>query len=64
METPDLLVALTTTLIAAAIGGAVAVRLAQSAVVGYIAGRARHRPADARASSPTSRSSTRSPTSA
>ena len=37
METPDLLVALTTTLIAAAIGGAVAVRLRQSAVVGYIA---------------------------
>ncbi len=36
METPDLLVALTTTLIAAAIGGAVAVRLRQSAVVGYI----------------------------
>lgn len=36
METPDLLVALTTTLIAAAIGGAVAVRLGQSAVVGYI----------------------------
>ena len=36
METPDLLVALTTTLIAAAIGGAVAVRLKQSAVVGYI----------------------------
>ncbi len=35
-ETPDLLVALTTTLIAAAIGGAVAVRLRQSAVVGYI----------------------------
>lgn len=37
METPDLLVALTTTLIAAAIGGAVAVRFRQSAVVGYIA---------------------------
>jgi CPA2 family monovalent cation:H+ antiporter-2 len=37
METPDLLVALTTTLIAAAVGGAVAVRLRQSAVVGYIA---------------------------
>jgi monovalent cation:H+ antiporter-2, CPA2 family len=37
METPDLLVALTTTLIAAAIGGALAVRLRQSAVVGYIA---------------------------
>ena len=36
METPDLLVALTSTLIAAAIGGAVAVRLRQSAVVGYI----------------------------
>lgn len=36
METPDLLVALTTTLIAAAIGGAIAVRLGQSAVVGYI----------------------------
>ena len=36
METPDLLVALTITLIAAAIGGAVAVRLRQSAVVGYI----------------------------
>ena len=36
METPDLLVALTTTLIAAAIGGAIAVRLRQSAVVGYI----------------------------
>ena len=36
METPELLVALTTTLIAAAIGGAVAVRLRQSAVVGYI----------------------------
>jgi CPA2 family monovalent cation:H+ antiporter-2 len=36
METPDLLVALTTTLIAAAIGGAVALRLRQSAVVGYI----------------------------
>ncbi len=36
METPDLLVALTTTLIAAAIGGAAAVRLRQSAVVGYI----------------------------
>ena len=36
METPDLLVALTTTLIAAAIGGAIAVRLKQSAVVGYI----------------------------
>jgi CPA2 family monovalent cation:H+ antiporter-2 len=35
-ETPELLVALTTTLIAAAIGGAVAVRLRQSAVVGYI----------------------------
>jgi CPA2 family monovalent cation:H+ antiporter-2 len=36
METPDLLVALTTALIAAAIGGAIAVRLGQSAVVGYI----------------------------
>ncbi|HSL97080.1 MAG TPA: cation:proton antiporter [Candidatus Deferrimicrobiaceae bacterium] len=36
METPDLLVALTVTLIAAAIGGAIAVRLGQSAVVGYI----------------------------
>lgn len=36
METPDLLVALTATLIAAAIGGAIAVRLGQSAVVGYI----------------------------
>lgn len=36
METPDLLLALTVTLIAAAIGGAVAVRLRQSAVVGYI----------------------------
>lgn len=36
METPALLVALTVTLIAAAIGGAVAVRLRQSAVVGYI----------------------------
>lgn len=36
METPDLLIALTLTLIAAAIGGAVAVRLRQSAVVGYI----------------------------
>lgn len=37
MESPDLVVALTTTLIAAAIGGLVAVRLRQSAVVGYIA---------------------------
>jgi CPA2 family monovalent cation:H+ antiporter-2 len=36
METPDLLVALTTTLIAAAVGGAIALRLGQSAVVGYI----------------------------
>jgi CPA2 family monovalent cation:H+ antiporter-2 len=36
METPDLLVALTTTLIAAAVGGAIALRLRQSAVVGYI----------------------------
>jgi CPA2 family monovalent cation:H+ antiporter-2 len=36
LETPDLLVALTTTIIAAAIGGAVAVRLRQSAVVGFI----------------------------
>ncbi|HXG26201.1 MAG TPA: cation:proton antiporter [Candidatus Binatia bacterium] len=36
METPELLVALTTTLIAAAIGGAIAVRLGQSAVIGYI----------------------------
>ena len=36
METPELLVALTTTIIAAAIGGAIAVRLRQSAVVGYI----------------------------
>ena len=36
IETPELLVALTTSIIAAAIGGAVAVRLRQSAVVGYI----------------------------
>jgi CPA2 family monovalent cation:H+ antiporter-2 len=36
METSGLLVALTTTLLAAAIGGAVAVRLGQSPLVGYI----------------------------
>ena len=36
METPELLVVLTASIIAAAIGGAVAVRLRQSAVVGYI----------------------------